>query len=68
MGSFHKKYPKKVTSTQSAITVGSGFCQRLPSITEVRITKAINAAALSQKPRFNRVVCLKEMSCTAAHA
>jgi len=62
MGSFHKKYPKKTTSTHSAITVGSGFCQRLPSISAGNITQAINAAALSQKPRFNKVVCLKEMS------
>ena len=63
MGSLHRKTPRKATRTPSAITAGTGFCRRLPSNTEGSITEAINAAALSQKPRFSRVVCLKEMSC-----
>ena len=41
---------------------GSGFRHRLPSRTEGVATQASSAAALSQTPRLNKTVFLKEMT------
>src|SRR5271155_3729779 len=58
-----KKYPMAALSTRNAMALGSGFRHSSPSTADGAATKAINAAALSQTPRLNSLVFLKEMAC-----
>ena len=45
----------------TANKLDAGFCRRLPSIQEGVAANAINAAAVSQIPRLNKIVFLNEM-------
>jgi hypothetical protein len=60
---FRRKYTKKELRMPTANKLDTGFCRRLSSSTERATTNAINAAALSQIPRLNKIVFLNEMTC-----
>src|SRR3984957_1013559 len=60
---FQRKYPRKRHSAATPNELGSGFRHKLPSSMKGAVTHAISAAALSQMPRLNRAVFLKEMTC-----